>query len=59
MQLIHALVEAGQDGTNAYAECSCGERVWGYDDRQAWEAFELHRFVAKLVLTTRRSSDAQ
>jgi hypothetical protein len=43
MQLIHALADTGLDGPDAYAECTCGERIYGDDEGIAYDGFQSHR----------------
>jgi len=48
MHLIHTLASTGQDGPEAYAECTCGMRAWGDSSLDAYDAFQLHAVIAKL-----------
>ena len=45
MQLIHALADTGQDGPDAYAQCTCGIRIWADNKDDAWEAFQSHQWL--------------
>lgn len=51
MQLIHTLADTGQDGSDPYAECTCGMRSWGETPCEAYDAFLTHREAATLHRT--------
>lgn len=48
MTLLHALADTGADDSAAWVECTCGVRIWGGDDREAFDAFKSHKRLAQL-----------
>jgi hypothetical protein len=46
MQLMHALADAGMDGSEYFVECTCGMRSWGDTDGDALENYFGHKRLA-------------